>query len=746
MKFKNIISLLLSIALLLCLCSCKKGSFESVKEVTPYGDVDALGDFFEENGTVCENDRFSLYWDKENVNIILRDKNSGEYWSTTPIDQSSGLPVSDENNIYSPIDIEYIFRSAFKTADVTGKLGAVNNGRVTSKKIENGIEVTFLFSEVQISVPIQFVLKENGLEVSVDLEKIGENSDATGYRIFNISLAPYLCSVKNSSNNYLVVPSGSGALMYTDERGEGAVRSYSGRVYGEDITKDKLESAAETEAIRMSVFGASKDGNNISCIINEGAELSTVYANAGSADTGYSNIYAEFNVRGSNTSTIDYGGTTGKNQSEYFSAQRISNGKISVTYTPSSSGKSAYTDMANEYRSYLKNSYGLPESCNDNQLSLDFYGGIETKKHIFGLPYNSLTVLTDYDAVERIVSDITENSGLKNLTVRLSGFGASGIDTGKLAGGFKLSQKFGDFSKIKNYFEKSGIELFADFDLLLYSKSGGGYSKNGDAARTANGYPAQYCKYSPETGAIRDDVKYSSIVARGKLKETADKLADKVDKYGIGGLSLSTLSNTSYSDYTDQGYVNCNLIQKDVTAILSDLKAKSFKTASDNANDYAACVSDKIFSAPIKSAGSRAFDLNIPLYGMVFKGYVPLSGESINISENSDYAFLKTLEFGGALQFSVIDNYSSEYASYLENNLQYMKYGNIKDSLLSCISNASDVLKKVGNAHITDYIVFEKTVRKTLFDNGVSVYVNSGESAASYDGVQLEPMSFKVVG
>lgn len=746
MKTKKIASLLLSAILLLCLCSCQKGTFESVKESTRYGDVDSLGSFEEESGAICENEKYSLYWDKENVNIILKDKNSGVYWSTTPIDKTTGLPISDENNIYSPIDIEYIFRSAFKTAVVTGKVGAVTNGRVTSKKIDNGIEITFLFAEVQISVPVQFVLKENGLEVSVDLEKIGENADATGYRVFNISLAPYLSSVENSAENYLVIPSGSGAIMYADERGEGTLRSFTGRVYGEDVTKDKLESAEESQAIRMSAFGAAKQNNNLSCIINEGAELSTIHANAGSADMGYSNIYAEFNVRGSNTSTIDYGGSTGKKQSDYFSAQRISNGKISVMYTPSSSGGTAYSDLANEYRNYLKNKYGLPAECKDTSLSLEFFGGIETKKHIFGLPYNSLTVLTDYNAVKEIITDITENVTVNTLNVKLSGFGSYGIDSGKLAGGFKLASKFGDYSELKEFLSKKNIDTFADFDLLFFSKSGNGYSKNGDAARTANGYPAQHYKYSPATGAISEDVKYSSIIARDNLNGAAEKLASKAEKSGINGLSLSTLSNTAYSDYTGQKYVNCNNIQSDVISILSGLKKKSFKVAADNANDYAACVSDKIFNIPLKSSEKQAFDLDIPLYGMVFKGYVPISGESINTSENSEETFLKTIEVGAALQFSIIDDYSSEYASYLENDIQYMKYENIKNSVLTSVQKSSDILNKVDGAHIADYFVLEKAVRKTLFDNGVTVYVNIGDCVVNYDGIQIEPMSFKVVG
>lgn len=746
MKAKKIVSFLLSSLLVLCLCSCKKGTFESVKESTFYKDIDAKGDFFEESSTVCENDNYSLFWDRENVNIILKDKRNGACWSTTPLDAATGLPVQDEENIFSPLDIEYIFRSAFKTADITGKTGAVDNGRVTSKKIKNGIEITFLFAEVQISIPVQFVLKNNGLEASIDLEKIGENADETGYRVFNISLAPYLSSVKNSKDNYLVVPSGSGAIMYSDERGEGIARSFSGRVYGEDVTKDKLESVTEEQAIRMSVFGAASGENNLTCIINEGAELSTIHANAGSKDIGYSNIYPEFNVRGSNTTTIDYGGSTGKSQAEYFSAQRISKGKISVIYTPSSSGKEAYTDIANEYRKYLTEKYGLPDKSEDTLLSLDFYGGIETKKHIFGLPYNSLTVLTDYKAVKDIVSQTAEKASVKNLDLRLYGFGKYGINTGKLAGGFKLSSDFGDFNELNEYFKENKINSFADFDLLYYSSSGGGYSKNSDAARTANGYPAQHNEYSPATGAKREDVKFSSIIARAKLKSVAEKFGDKMNKHGISGISLSTLTNTAYSDYTDQKYVNCNNIQKDVRAIISDMKKKSLKIASENANDYAACVTDKVFGAPVKSAEEQVFDFDIPLYGMVFKGYVSLSGESINTSKNSDYTFLKTLEFGGAPQFSVINNYSSDYASYLNENIQYMKFDNIKEEIYTSVKISADYLKKVNGAHITDYIILNKSVRKTIFDNGVTVYVNSGENAAEFDSIKLDPMSFKVVG
>ncbi len=746
MKAKKIISFIMSSLLVLCLCSCKKGSFESVKESTFYGDIDALGDFSEESSIVCENENYSLYWDRENVNIILKDKRSGACWSTTPLDSATGLPVSDEENIYSPLNLEYIFRSAFKTYDVTGKTGAVTNGRVTSKKISNGIEVTFLFAEVQISVPVQFVLKDNGLEASIDLEKIGENADATGYRVFNISLVPYLSSVKNSEDNYLVVPSGSGAVMYSDERGDGIARSFSGKVYGEDATKDKTESILEKQAIRMSAFGAASGKNNLICIINEGAELSTIHANAGDKNIGYSNIYPEFNVRGSNITTIDYGGSTGKSQAEYFSAQRISKGKISVIYTPSSSGKEAYTDIANEYRRYLSEKYGLTEKSDETVLSLDFYGGIETKKHILGLPYNSLTVLTDYKAVKRIISETIENVSLKNLDVRLYGFGNYGINTGKLASGFKLSSDFGDYKTLNEFFKKNNINSFADFDLLYYSLSGGGYSKNSDSARTANGYPAQHNVYSPATGAKREDVKYSSVIARAKLNSVAEKIGNKMNKYGISGVSLSTLTNTAYSDYTDQKYVNCNNIQNDVNSIISDLNKKSIKTASDNANDYAACASDKIFNVPVKSAEEQAFDIDIPLYGMVFKGYIPLSGESINISSNSDYTFLKTLEFGGALQFSVINNYSSEYASYLNDNIQYMKYDNIKDSIAESVKKSAEFLNNVRGAHISDYIILSKSVRKTIFDNGVAVYVNSGETAAEFDNIQILPMSFKVVG
>lgn len=95
-----------------------------------------------------------------------------------------------------------------------------------------------------------------------------------------------------------------------------------------------------------------------------------------------------------------------------------------------------------------------------------------------------------------------------------------------------------------------------------------------------------------------------------------------------------------------------------------------------DANDYSAVISDKIFDVPLSSAEYNSLDVDIPFYQIVFKGYVPLSSESINTSANSRKSYLQSVSVGSALQFSLINNYSSKLASYLYKDIQAMKAEN----------------------------------------------------------------------
>ena len=74
-----------------------------------------------------------------------------------------------------------------------------------------------------------------------------------------------------------------------------------------------------------------------------------------------------------------------------------------------------------------------------------------------------------------------------------------------------------------------------------------------------------------------------------------------------------------------------------------------------------------------------------------------------------------------------------------------MKYDNVKESVNVMISQTKDFLSNVSGKNITDYIIVNKSVRKTVFENGTVIYVNHGEEAVICDDIELKPKSFKVV-
>src|SRR5690606_36969183 len=121
-----------------------------------------------------------------------------------------------------------------KEIDIARGYSAVEMETVSSREIENGIELTYYFEEFDISIPIQYILRDDSLAISLDPTKIVENSS---FQIMSVSVAPFLCSAANNAeDSYLFVPSGNGALMYTNQTVD-KERSFSSEVYGFDASR-----------------------------------------------------------------------------------------------------------------------------------------------------------------------------------------------------------------------------------------------------------------------------------------------------------------------------------------------------------------------------------------------------------------------------------------------------------------------------------------------------------------------------
>ena len=152
---------------------------------------------------------------------------------------------------------------------------------------------------------------------------------------------------------------------------------------------------------------------------------------------------------------------------------------------------------------------------------------------------------------------------------------------------------------------------------------------------------------------------------------------------------------------------------------------------------------DKIVNIPTVRSGYLIEDETVPFYQIAISGYVAYATEAVNTSENALKQFLKTVELGGQLGFrwvyelpdNITDNREEYFDCLYQNSLLVAQEFAAKYSAL---------YEKIYNQSITEHTKLSQTLSKTVWENGVSVYVNFGSEDVITEGVTVEKNSFAV--
>lgn len=667
---------------------------------------------------VASNNHCQLIWDNDYKGIFLVDKKANHIWSSIPY---SYYQMGDYSGVAgvrlnSALFLEYYDTEAMQLKTGYSSVEAEENGRIVAS-VENGVlTVVYDFADLSISIPVQYSLSDNGLKARILVSQIRESQNV----VCSISLLPFMASVKatDTLDSYLVIPSGSGALMYVDE-GKRQKRSISQPVYGTDYAVNMVEQYTTEEEVRLPLFGVKDDGAALCGIITEGAELASVCAQAGDDEIGYASVYVSFKLRGMDTAYVP--GLTGyKEAVTKYTDDMVLKDALEVQYIPLSGSQATYAGMAAYYRETL---FSKTKIKNEKPLYLQFYGAAQVKKSFFGIPYTALMPVTPLSAVKDTLEEILGDTG-EAPKVQLLGYGASGLDAGKIAGGYTLSSAVGGmkgYRKLLSYSEEKQIQIYMDFDVLYFRNSGQGINKWTGIAHTANGLNAARHFYSVSTPAIAQGSYTYYMVRRDNLNAVVNRLLKKSE--GITGISLNTLGSMSYSDYRHQDmYLKAGFDKQ--AAQLLDMVSDSHPIAVSNPNSYALVHSDDVFGIPVCSAGFDGFDEDIPLYGMVVKGYVPFSVSAINLANNTQEQFLKAAEVGAGLCFALSDQWDMRFLTSFHSALNGTLTKSWLDTIKQMMLEYNDFFQSARGASIVAHTHLADGVSKTVFDNGVTVVVN----------------------
>ena len=715
-KFKNIAAVITAFLLTVAV-GCDNNSNAEVYVYDTNPRVSKLG-----NITAAENSFASLEWD-EKSNVILLNYNDKTF-STTPYDYYMGAEGGSRTAAVctATIMLNYISQpgNAIKTLYSQDVL---RRGAYSAEKIKNGIRVTYYFHSIEAAVPVSFTLQDGYMKVSVDTAEIKEGNQ----KLYQIAMIPYLTSLPNGTENgYLFIPSGSGALIRTDSEKTG-IREYSEAMYGGDAAINTVTAELNTAGATLPLFGVKNGKSAILGIIESGAESCTISATSGDETLGYSAVYPIFPIRGSNQIQVNMIYDGAKQNTAYY-ADDIIKREISVRYYPLTGEDADYNGMAKTYRNYLQEQGYLKERVENKPLYLSILGGMLTDRLFAGVPYRSLSTATTIAQAQSIIEETEKITGVVPV-VQLKGFGTTGLDAGWPASGKTIAKKFGGI-KAYNSLTESYPDTFIDFDLINYSK--GVYP----ASKTANNETAYQYDYDVITGSRIETRKVYKLLSRNNLLKTANSLSKSLEKNSVKGVSLSSLSRANYSDYSDSSYALCGGIERDIKIIADGIK---IPIMTENANAYSAVISDHIIKVPNTSSKYNSFDEDIPFYQIVFKGYVSMSVQS----DLSSSEILDAVESGIGLVFTVADHFDKSFLG-----LPYSKeisvgvYSDVKNGIGESYKTVSECLAKVGNSPILSHNIISQGIAKTIFENGIAVYVNRSNTDYQSDAGTIPANGF----
>ena len=152
--------------------------------------------------------------------------------------------------------------------------------------VEGAVPISFV-------IPLEYRLDNDAVDVSIPMSAVQENGGGT---IFRIQLLRYFGAAGTDENGYLLVPNGSGSLIYFNN-GKATADVYSEYVYGIDPLAAEYTVRENTENTKLALYGICREDSSVFATIEDGASLALIGAGVSGKINEYNYAYPTFVVR-----------------------------------------------------------------------------------------------------------------------------------------------------------------------------------------------------------------------------------------------------------------------------------------------------------------------------------------------------------------------------------------------------------------------------------------------------------------
>lgn len=698
---------------------------------------------------VSENNRFILYANLSNGEAAVKDKRSGETWYTNPADKSEdGLASGfNKNALQSTLTMVYTTSVSVDMTCGSFMSSVRKDGLYYRVEPDGSVIFYFDFPNEQISIPIRYRIQEDCFTAEVIAHGIAEYGTNV---IKSIDLLPFFGAGGSKEEGYLLVPDGSGALIYFNNDRLTA-KSYTKPLYGFDNgTSDKIMGGAASTAYftisenqQLPVFGVSKGDQGFLAIITEGAARGGVNANVAYKYTLYNTVWPTYNYH-----TIGTVRQTQKDGTENITSAPEKKTEVwenfKVSYYFLEEGKNTYADMAALYRGWLMANKGLTplEATGDIPLYLDLYGYIEKTKSFMGIPAE-LRIST---APVEDVNALLDGLQLPGVVVKYN-YWSAGSYFDRIPTKLKPDSKVGsqkELLALQQRLAENGGGLYLSTDLMNIYKPGRGVSQYGGVLRNAANTNQRQYAFSLSSAMV--DTRYDAwyLLRPSLIESTFTGYASDFAGKGYTGLSLDNAGGMLYSELSTSG-VGRNQMKAIMDTTLSTVAQTTGSLMLSSANDYAAVHADHILLTPSKASNYDIEDVSVPFYQLVFHGCVDYSLSPVNLSSNPADTTLKHLEYGASPMWSLITRNADELIGSRMDRLFSADAAVWQDFIRTQYIQLNSALKDVRAAYMVGHSILSENLRLVTYSDGTEIYINYGDAPATVRGITLPAKGYAVV-
>lgn len=610
-----------------------------------------------------------------------------------------------------------------------------------------GIEVALPLS---FTIALEYRLLDDSIEVSIPSSMIEENG---GGKLYRIRLLGYFGAAGADDEGYLVVPNGSGSLIYFNN-GKSNVENYSQYIYDIDPLAADYTLLENTQKVRLPICGICKEDSDILMSVEDGATTAFFTASVAGSNTSYNYVNTTFVVRGYDL--LSMFGSTGNEADLPLLENDMYDINYKVRYTFLDDEHTGYSGIANYYRERLIKEGVLSEktASGDIPFYYDIIGGVKETASFVGIRYLKVMAMTTYDEAADIALDL-KDKGITYQVMNLQGWSNGGYYADvydKITGLGKLGGKK-DLEVLSDTMEGMGGRLYVDVPFQKVTYISKRYSGSFETSRYYGaGYVARFGAHNPANLRITSSLGYDEniydLVSPKYLKRYVDAFIKKFNKLDVSGIGLRDLGDEVHSDKKRTEFINREEALDIVKAQLDKFAGTGKNILINGGNDYSFKYATDIIDVPLRDNEFRIIDEEIPLYEMIIHGYIDYAGSQLNFHDSADNTeiTLRMIEYGASPRYVFTKESASEMKYTALNKFYATKYDNWCDEAVSVYNEVNGILKYVSGETVVKHEIRDSGVRAVTYSNGVVIYVNYTDYDAVEDGITIPAHGYQKGG